>query len=94
MAGDLIWMENTRWRETGRQVKVGPLDGRLMIFIVIFFLSPSYFLLYLALAAMLFFYALEYMGYTLPNALRKMSVLASGRRKNGVHYWRQHKFRL
>lgn len=93
MSNSLIWMENTRWRESGRQVKVGPLDGRLMIFIVIFFLSPSFFLLYLAIAAMLFFYALEYMGYTLPNALRKLGVLCSGKRKNGVHYWRQHKFR-
>lgn len=94
MEDELIWMTNTRWRETGRQVKVGPLDGRLMIFIVIFFLSPSMFLLYLAIAAMIFFYALDYMGYTLPNALRKMSVLAGGKKKNGVHYWRQHKFRL
>ncbi len=88
-----IWMGNTTWRETGRQVKVGPLDGRLMIFVVLLMLSPSVKLLLVTFAAMAFFYVLEYMGYTLPNALRKISVLVSGRKKLGVHYWRQNKFR-
>lgn len=84
-----VWLQNTSWRESGRQVKVGPLDGRLMIFLVLFFLSPSFFLLYLSIIALLFFYYLDYIGYTLPNALRKFSVIVSGKKKLGVHYWRR-----
>lgn len=93
MAQAPIWMGNTQWRETGRQVKVGPLDGRLMLFIVLLMLFPSMILLYLTLAAMGFFYGLEYIGYTLPNAFRKCMVFIAGKHRNGVHYWRQHKFK-
>lgn len=87
-----VWMQITNWRESGRTVKVGPLDGRLMIFLIIFIMNPSYFLFGLSIVAILFFYALDYMGYTLPNALRKFSVILGGRKKNGVHYWRKKKF--
>lgn len=89
-----VWMQNTNWRETGRQVKVGPLDGRLMIFVILLLLFPGMILLGLTISAMVFFYVLEYMGYTLPNAYRKLSALISGKKRNGVHYWRQHKFRF
>jgi hypothetical protein len=89
-----VWMQNTNWRETGRQVKVGPLDGRLMIFVILLLLFPGKIILALTIIAMAFFYVLEYMGYTLPNAYRKLSALISGKKRNGVHYWRQHKFRF
>lgn len=87
-----IWMQNTNWRESGRSVRVGPFDGRLMVFIIIWIFFPSWFLFYLAVTAIVFFYGLEYFGYTLPNAWRKISVYISGNKKNGVHYWRQKKF--
>ena len=94
MAGtSVVWKEYPGWRETGRQVKVGPLDGRLMLFFVLLLLFPSFMLLYIALTAMLFFYVLEYIGYTLPNAFRKIMTIIAGRKRNGVHYWRQNKFR-
>lgn len=88
-----VWKQMPAWRETGRQVKVGPLDGRLMLFFVLWLLFPSFMLLGIAFLAMLFFYGLEYIGYTLPNAVRKAMVLIAGKKRNGVHYWRQNKFR-
>lgn len=88
-----IWLQNTNWRDTGRQVKVGPLDGRLMLFVVLLMLFPSMWLLILTLSAMGFFYGLEYIGYTLPNAFRKCLAVIAGKKRNGVHYWRQNKFR-
>ena len=89
-----IWMQNTTWRETGRQVRLGPFDGRLMVFVVLFALFPGFKLFILTVFAMLFFYALEYLGYTLPNAYRKISVVIAGRKRNGIHYWRQGKFKI
>lgn len=88
-----IWMNYTVWRESGRQVRFGPLDGRLSVFIVIIMLFPSKYMLAVLLAVMVFFYYLEYIGYTLPNAFRKIKMEISGKKKNGVHYWRQNKFR-
>lgn len=89
-----VWMQDTNWRETGRQVKIGPLDGRLMLFIVLLLLFPSMILLVLTLIAMAFFYFLDYIGYTLPNALRKIGVIIAGKNRQGVHYWRQNKFKF
>jgi len=86
-------MSETRWRETGRQVKVGPLDARLMIFVLLLALFPSMFLLGLVVAAILFFYVLEYIGYTMANAIRKMHLLIAGKKRSAIHYWRQNKFR-
>ena len=89
----LAWKSNPAWRESGRQVKVGPLDGRLMLFVVLLLLFPSLILLGITFSAILFFYSLQYIGYTLPNAFRKIAVVIAGKRRSGVHYWRQHKFR-
>jgi hypothetical protein len=88
-----IWMENTTWRETGRTVKVGPFDGRLMVFLVLLIMFPNLYLLGLCVLAIIFFYILEYVGYSLPNAWRKISVVLSGTKKMGVHYWRRSRFR-
>ena len=93
MASAPIWMQNTQWRDSGRQVKVGPLDGRLMLFIVLLMLFPGYTVLALTLLAMAFFYGLDYIGYTLPNAFRKIMVLIAGKSRDGIHYWRRHKFK-
>jgi hypothetical protein len=90
--GTPIWMVNTQWRDSGRMVLVGPFDGRLTIFLVLLLLFPGLKMLGLSLFAMLFFYILQYMGYTLPNAYRKILIVISGKTKNGVHYWRQRRF--
>jgi hypothetical protein len=87
-----IWQSNTNWRETGRQVRFGPLDGRLMIFVILLMLFPGKILLGITLLAIVFFYGLEYIGYTLPNAYRKMSVVIAGKKRRGVHYWRKTQF--
>lgn len=88
-----IWMANTAWRDSGRQVKVGPLDGRLMLFVILLFLFPSKILFIITLLIILFFYILEYRKYTFSNALRFCRVVIAGKQRNGTHYWRQHKFR-
>lgn len=87
----LLFLENTSWRESGRSVKVGPFDGRLMLPAILFLLFPSYILFYIFIATLLFFYGLQYMGYTLPNAIRKAQLVLSGKTKSGVHYWRKRK---
>lgn len=79
------------WRDSGRQVRFFILDGRLTIFVLLFFFHISYVTAVLAVIAMLFFYALEYKGYTIPNAMRAFSVFLSGKKRKGVHWWRKNK---
>lgn len=88
------WRMTTAYRETGRQVKVGPFDGRLMIFLVLLALFPSMFLFYAWISSMIFFWYLDYIGYTLPNAVRKIQVVIAGKKRYSTHYWRQKKFRF
>lgn len=87
------WMFTTVYRETGRQVKVGPLDGRLMLFLVFLVVFPSMKALYVCIFALVFFWILDYKGYTLPNARRRISVAIAGKKRYATHYWRQKKFR-
>lgn len=88
-----IWMANTSWRESGRMVKFFIFDGRLMIFILLCIMFPKLYLFIITLIAMIFFYILEYVGYTLPNAIRKILIIISGKKKNGVHYWRKSNYK-
>lgn len=89
----VAWMFTTAYRDTGRQVKVGPLDGRLMLFLVFLIAFPSLKALYACLVALAFFWLLDYKGYTLPNAFRRISVAIAGKKRYAIHYWRQKKFR-
>ena len=87
MVAQPIWMQITNWRESGRQVRFGPLDGRLSVFLVLVLLFPGKILFLLSIVAMIFFYYLEYKGYTLPNAYRKIKVEIAGKKRNGVHLY-------
>ncbi len=93
MAVYVPWKAINQWRETGRTVKLGPFDGKLGLVFILMFLFPSYELFILCLVALGIFYVLQYYGYTLPNALRKIFVMIGGRKKGAVHYWREGKFR-
>jgi hypothetical protein len=87
------WMQNTSWRESGRTVKLGPFDGRLTLFFALLLFLPGYYTLLICFFGIGIFYALEYKGYTLPNAYRKIRSLIAGKKRHGVHYWRKNQFR-
>lgn len=87
------WKEFNQWRETGRTVKLGPFDGKLGLVFILMFLFPSFELFVLCLLSLAVFYVLQYYGYTLPNALRKIFTVISGKTKSSIHYWREGKFR-
>lgn len=89
---NLVWFDNTGWRETGRELRVGPFDSRLFVFFVIYFFNISWLFFWLAIIAMLIGYGLSYTGYTMPNALRRIRVLIGGKKRYAVHYWRQRKW--
>lgn len=77
------------WRDTGRKIRFFIFDGRLTIFLFIFAFHISYFTLGMAVFAMIFFYLLEYKGYSLSNASRKLGVMVVGKSRPAVHWWRR-----
>lgn len=93
MAVMVAWKGLNQWRETGRTVKIGPFDGKLGFVFILMFLFPSFQLFIICLLSLVAFNILQYYGYTVPNALRKIFCTISGKRKSSVHYWRENKFR-
>lgn len=80
------------WRNTGRRVKFWIFDAYLAVSFLLLMLSWSIFMLIVVIISLVFFYILDYKGYTLPNALRRIHLSLSGKLKRGVHQWRVNKF--
>ncbi|MFA0809386.1 IcmT/TraK family protein [Microbulbifer epialgicus] len=77
--------EYTQWRNTGLAARLGlviaSIDARAFVFIFIFILHISWETLYTFLGIVTFFGLLEYLGYSVPVAIRKARSLIAGRRR-------------
>lgn len=80
------------WRDTGRRVKFFIFDAYLVVSFLLLLISWSVYMVGFVAVSLVFFYTLEYKGYTLPNALRRIHVVFSGKVKRGVHWWRRSNF--
>lgn len=78
-------------RNSGKRVKFFIFDAYLGVSLFLLMLSWSLYMLGFVIISMIFFYVLEYKGYTLPNALRKIHVVLSGKVKKAVPWWRNSK---
>lgn len=69
---------SSTWYNTGRQVRLGGVDGRLVFFFILFLFHIRWwtFAVFLSVSILLAF--LEYRGYTIPNAIRRIRVLVMG----------------
>lgn len=75
-------------RNSGKRVKFFIFDAYLGVSLFLLMLSWSLYMLGFVVISMAFFYVLEYKGYTLPNALRRIHISISGKVKKGVAWWR------
>ena len=71
--------EIVQWRETGRQPMLGPIDGRALFPLALFFLHMRAWTLYVALAGVAGFWMLNLWGITPVVAWRIMRVWAVGK---------------
>lgn len=69
------------WSNLGLPVRLGPVDGRAVIFIVIAAYHWALWTLGLAVVGILVLFQIERMGYTVPNLFRKISVLVVGKKR-------------
>lgn len=69
------------WSNLGMPVRLGPVDGRAVIFIVIAAYHWALWTLGLAVVGILVLFQIERMGYSVPNLIRKISVIIMGKKK-------------
>lgn len=72
------------WRNSGGTVKFIFIDSRAAIFLIIFLFSVSVKTFILCLLGVSILSILEFKGYTIPNALRKLKITLFGNYKASV----------
>lgn len=71
-------MGSIKWRDTGRRLRFAGMDGRLLAFLLVFLYHPRLWTLAILVLAIAALVVLERMGYSLPNALRRLRVITFG----------------
>ncbi len=66
------------WTNLGLPVRLGPVDGRATIFIVLAAYHWAIWTLVLAMVGILVLFWIERIGYTIPNLFRKIRVIMTG----------------
>lgn len=77
-------MGQVKWRETGRSLRFFGVDGRALALLVILVYHPRLWTLVLFAVGVAALVILERMGYSVPNALRRIRVLIVGNRRPAV----------
>lgn len=72
------------WRDTGRSMRFGPVDARILGLVMIWMYHWRLWTFVLGMVGVLILAAIEWKGYTLPNALRRMSVFIMGTHRPAV----------
>ena len=72
------------WRDSGRPIRLGPVDGRAAVLILVALYMMKIIIILVCLLGMVGLFVLEKRGYTIPNALRKLNVMVMGKVRPAV----------
>lgn len=72
------------WRNSGYSLRFFGIDGRGAFVVVLLLYAPSMKTLYIFLGTMATLFILEYFGYSIPNAFRKLQVLIAGNKRSAI----------
>lgn len=67
------------WANLGRTVRLGPIDGRAMFFILLAVYHWALWTLVLAIVGIAVLFWVERLGYNIPNLVRRLGVLIVGK---------------
>lgn len=77
---------DTQWRNSGHQARLGlvafSLDARVFVFFLALILHLSWTTFYIVLSAIAFFAFLEYLGYTLDVARKRVRGFLAGKMRS------------
>lgn len=80
------------WRATALPVKIGPLDARVCLPILLWVLYWSWTTFFIAITSIVFFSLVSFMGLSIPGMLRYLRRLLCGPIRTGVPVWERRRF--
>lgn len=81
------------FRETGRTLKIGPLDARVALVFLVLPFNLSLNMFFICLFSIFVFAVMNHFGYTFPNAVRRLKVfIFYGKHREAVSKWRRHRW--
>jgi hypothetical protein len=72
------------WRDTGRSMRFGPVDARILGLVMIWIYHVKLWTFGIGVFGVAILAFSEWKGYTIPNALRRISVLTMGTHRPAV----------
>lgn len=88
MAFDPVNFTGLSWRDTGRSMKFGPVDARALGLALIWMYHMRLWTFLIGVVGVGLLSFVEYRGYSIPNALRRISVLIMGNHRPAVSHRR------
>ena len=89
----MAYEKHSVWSEAARTPKLFVFDWRLLILVFLVIIAPgnkySWIFMFLGLVVS---YYLNFIGYTIPNAMRRFGVLLGGKKAHGKPYWFRRKY--
>jgi len=70
---------NLLWTNLGKPVRLGPVDGRALFFILLAVYHWALWTFALAILGMIGLFWIERLGYSIPNLIRRLNVLVMGK---------------
>ncbi len=81
---------NAHWRDSARNPRFFIMDYRAAFPLLALIFNPSWTMLYITVAFVIFFVALEYYGFTVPVFFRWLRSAMAGPRKESYPWWMKH----
>lgn len=72
------------WRDTGRTMKLGPVDARVLPLLLIFLYHWALWTFALCVIGVIILAVIEFRGYSIPNAMRRLSAWLVGPHRPAV----------
>lgn len=72
------------WRDSGRALRAFGVDGRIVFLLLLFLFRIRWWTFWLLIITAIVLFVFDRMGYTIPNALRRIRVLLTAPRKPAV----------
>ena len=66
------------WRNLGNPVRLGPVDGRAVFFILIYAFHWAWWTFILGVVAITVLFMIERYGYNIPNLMRRTRIIMGG----------------
>lgn len=72
------------WRDTGRTMKFGPVDARVIALLLFFIYHVAWWTFGICMVGVIVLGVIDFRGYSIPNTLRRVSVWMVGPHRPAV----------